>query len=265
MLPYHELPATFYERLEQPGWEDDFVNRCHILTLENAQGVSFEVWPVKDEPDVVELEVRSSLTYAKFLFRIEHQHQAQYIVDVLIQQAATESHHPLLTALLQNPDIQVYTLKFYQLNQGDETQTYRRQVTAATLHALDHPEFEPIPWIDFYLAVKTSGALVIPVENFSLAYQRLMDTANYGDCALKASSLPEAITKCYYAAPRLDAHGNIIDLPFGGDIWDFELLDLLKDLFAPGSGMILQDDGNVYWKVAIHFDRVAYFREVLRD
>lgn len=266
MLPYNELPTVFYEHLEPHGWEHDYVNSCHILTLENAQGMALEVWPLKDEPDVVEIEARTSSTYEKCLFRIEHQQQAQYIVDCLIQYASAVSYHALLTALLQNPGIQVYTLKFYQPNQGDETRSYQRQVMLENLHTLNHPQFEPIFWIDFYLAVKISGVLVIPVEKFPLAYQRLVEIAHFKESHVsEVHSFPEAIAKCYYEAPQLDAHGNIVDLPFGGDIWDFELLNLLKDLFAPGSGIILQDDGNVYWKVAIHPDKIVYYREVLRD
>lgn len=254
----HELDRIFYDRLEPGGWESDEVNACHILTRENEHGVALEIWPVKGEPHALEIEIRMLEPFGSFLFRVEHLQQEEFVVECIRRTDDAASHLPLIEALLQRPQIRVYTLKYYQENRGEKPKECRRRVTLENLPALDEPEFEPISWINFYLAGKVESALVLPREHFELAHRRI--AAHYD---VDAGGVREVIRKMFYVDPPLDDQGNVVDIPFGGDVWDFGFLDLLKDLFVPGSSMILQDDGHVYWKVVVNPARVEYFRERL--
>ena len=259
-----QLPQTFYDRLEQEGWESDEVNGCDILLIRNDFDVDCEIWPVEDEPDALEFIFHTYEKRGRFQFRIEHQQQDDFIINRILDCYNSESYIALIDALLQNPKLAVYVLKFYQHEKGGETNASKQRVTAENLLTLDAPTFEPIAWIDFYLAGKVSSTLAIPNAHFDAAYQRLAHSARYNQKHLEDfGSLLDAIPHLFYYDPPLDAEGNIIDIPFGSDLWDFEFLELLKDLFVPGSFVILQDDGNVYWKVVVHPDQVEYFREQL--
>jgi len=253
-----QLSQTFYDRLEQEGWESDEVNGCDILQIRNDFDVDCEIWPVEDSPDALEFTFHTYEKRGRFQFRIEHQQQDDFIINRILDCYNAESYVALIDALLQNPKLAVYVLKFFQHEKGGETLVSQQRVTAENLPMLDAPQFEPIDWIDFYLAGKVSSTLTIPNVHFDAAYQRL--AARY---ELQFGSLQETIANLFYYAPPLDAEGNIIDIPFGGDIWDFEFLDVLKDLFVPNSFIELQDDGNVYWKVVVHPQKIEYFRERL--
>lgn len=259
-----QLPQTFYDRLEQEGWESDEVNGCDILLTRNDYDVDCEIWPVEDEPDALEFIVHTYEKHGRFQFRIEHQQQDDFIINRIIDCCNSESYIPLVDALLQNPKLAVYMLKFYQREKGGETLAFQQRVTADNLLTLDAPLFEPISWIHFYLAGKVSSTLTIPNAHFAAASQRLANSVRYNqEHSADFGNLQDAIKNLFSSEPPLDAEGNIIDIPFGGDIWDFEFLTLLKDLFVPGSFVILQDDGNVYWKVVVHPEQVEYFRERL--
>ena len=141
---------------------------------------------------------------------------------------------------------------------------HKQHVSTDNLLTLSVPVFEPIDSIDCYLAGKIRSSLTLPKAHFDAAFQRLLHSEQYSqELMRRAGNLPTLIKTFFFRDATFDAEGNITDLPFGGDIWDFHLLEFLKDLFLPNSYIILQDDGNIYWKVVVNPERVEYFRERL--
>ncbi len=261
---YEELPPSFYERMEGLGWESDYVNACRILIGENECGATVEVWPIKGEDHALEVELQMTDPFSVALLRVEHRQQDDFVLDCLVRFHHQESYTSLIRALLEHPQVAVYSLKYYQKDRGEKPQECRKRLTPENLSCLSHPDFEPIAWINFYLAGKVTSTLTIPHENLERAYARIVGSERYneGD-ALEAGNLQAALEELFYEPAPLDPHGNVVDVPFNGDIWDFDFLELLKDLFVPGSTLVLQDDGYVFWKVVVNPEGVAYFREKL--
>ena len=259
-----QLSQTFYDQLEECGWESDEFNGCDVLIAENDFDIHCEIWPVEEASDTLEFVFDTYEKQGKFQFYIEHQRQDDFIINRIIQFYNAESYAPLIEALLQNPNIHISALKFSQERRSGEVSMHKQHVSTDNLLTLSVPVFEPIDSIDCYLAGKIRSSLTLPKAHFDAAFQRLLHSEQYSqELMRRAGNLPTFIKTFFFRDATFDAEGNITDLPFGGDIWDFHLLEFLKDLFLPNSYIILQDDGNIYWKVVVNPERVEYFRERL--
>ena len=221
------------------------------------------------KPDACGLILEAQDIRMSFNLRIEYGAQLDFTVELLQKYNGSTNYRGFLQQLLANEGIRLSVHKTYLRHWRGGWSQWSREITADALDGLfSLPEFEPIPWIEFESAQWVAQDVLLPYQNFEQVYQiwkpQMPPDFNPDQCR----DLPELFGWLYSAesmdAVTYDGHYNLTTLPMSGnDEWYLNLWDAVKHLLKPGSSVVLQDDGEVFWKIEFTPERLLYYREKL--
>ncbi len=183
------------------------------------------------------------------------------LTEIIKYQDKIKDHYKdFLSELLKNEKIKVI------LGKG----TKLIPLTKKIIEQIDHPPFKEVRYEDFafYLAGQIESSFFLSKDNLKLAHKRCIEyiinnSEKFLDwkTLIKTKSLAELFYEHNLISTKFDDEGNMIKVFQGGDSFEFELLEEIREYVAENSYFLFQDDLLIFWKVIYTKEKVLYYKE----
>lgn len=251
--------------LSKAGWKDDYINEAHKLTYHYKD--SF--WQIGSDEATSEpcIELEVTIKNIRYVFYFEIQDQIETLLQWIVAYQHSTQIVEFVQKILTTTSLRIITRKYTGSN--DEKRLLIKPITLENLKNLSEPDFVAVAVdeFDFYLACTVKSAVYINKEYFPKLIE-LMEKGNY-DYQLKQLShyadFPSFLRNEFSIEVETDKNGNIINLIQCGDDWILDILVKGREYIRKGSFILLQDDGNVFWRIVFDELDVFYFREKLEN